>query len=250
MDHNVRFDAVLTDLDNTLIDYQRFKEMTASAAAELLVSMGLPATKEELIRRIFEIYDKYGWEQQKTFFHLLAPFNLELNRAEMLQQATILEYNYAKLFALTTFPDVMPTLLALKEMENGDGEPLKLGIVTDAPRNKAWQRLLLANLAHMPGEPAKPLFDTVVTKDDAGWEKPHRFPFRMAMRNLGLKKPSRVLFVGDNLDRDMVGANGMRMKTAHAAYGQVIVPKNPRVKPHFELAGFKDVLEIVKGKRI
>ena len=35
---------------------------------------------------------------------------------------------------------------------------LKLGIVTDAPRNKAWQRLVITNLENE--------FDFVITHDD------------------------------------------------------------------------------------
>jgi len=68
-------------------------------------------------------------------------------------------------------------------------------------------------------------------------------PFKLLLKKLRLK-PSQVLFVGDNPDRDIKGAKKMGMKTALAKYGQVL-GKNSKEKADFELGNFREILKIV-----
>ena len=195
--------AILFDLDNTLIDFMKFKRETARAAARAMAAKGLPDTQANIYRKIFETYDRYGIEYQKTFYRVIKPYGLEVGQAERVQQAAIIAYLKRKFSVLRPYPSVKPVLRAL-------GKRFRLGIVTDAPRNKAWQRLFLCGLDDM--------FEFVVTADDAGKKKPHRAPFELALKKLGVR-PSEVLFVGDNPGRDMKGAKRMGMKTCLAEYG-------------------------------
>jgi putative hydrolase of the HAD superfamily len=112
---------------------------------------------------------------------------------------------------------------------------LKLGIVSDAPRMRAWLRLAEMNLTEY--------FDLVVTLDDTGKLKPHKMPFKAAVEKLGLS-PEEILFVGDRPDRDIKGAQAVGMKTALAKYGSLFPKKE--IKPDFELEDVSDLLEIVK----
>jgi putative hydrolase of the HAD superfamily len=197
--------AVLFDLDNTLVDYMGFKVASAAAAAEELVRRKFPDTFENLFRKIFEIYERYGIEYQKTFYQLIAPYGIkDVVAAELFQQAAIRAYVQKKVEVLRPYKGAPEALEALR------GMGLKLGIVTDAPRNKACQRLVMAGLdAH---------FDVIVARDDAGEEKPHRAPFELALAKLGVK-PGEAMMVGDHLDKDMAGAKRMGIQACHALYG-------------------------------
>ena len=198
--------AILFDLDNTLLDFLTFKRETARAAARAMVENGMPATEKEVYDRIFAIYDEKGIEYQKTFYGVVKPFSLGINNAEKIQQAGIVAYLKRKFEVLKPYPEVKPTLAKLRE--NG----LKLGVVSDAPRNKAWQRLVLTGLQDE--------FEVVVTHSDTLELKPHPSPFRLALEKLGMKS-DEVLFVGDNPARDIKGAKAIGMKTCLAKYGQV-----------------------------
>ena len=221
--------AIFFDLDSTLIDFMYFKKETAKAAAKAMVKKGLPATESKVYKRIFEIYDEYGIEYQKTFYQIIRPYNLEVGKAERIQQTAIVAYLKRKFEVLRTYPSVKPILKKLKK-------GYKLAIVTDAPRNKAWQRLVLCGLDD--------IFDVVVTTDDARKKKPHRAPFEMALKKLKIK-PSEALFVGDNVDRDMLGAKRIGMKTCLAKYG-VERKTTKKMKTDYTIKEFKEISRVVE----
>jgi HAD superfamily hydrolase (TIGR01549 family) len=145
-------------------------------------------------------------EYQKTMYDVIVQYGLEVGRAEMFQQASLIEYNRVKFNGISPYPEALDVLRELRGMK------LKLAIVTDGPRNKALQRILLARLEDE--------FDAVVTKDDAGECKPHHAPFRIALRRVhaGAKK---TMMVGDSITRDMWGAQRMGMMACHALYGDM-----------------------------
>ncbi|MBN1170301.1 TIGR02253 family HAD-type hydrolase [Candidatus Micrarchaeota archaeon] len=197
--------AILFDLDNTLIDFLTFKKITAQAAAKAMVKNGLPATEIQIYGKIFSVYDEKGIEYQKTFHDVIRPFDLEINTAEKIQQAAILAYLEKKFQVLRPYPSVKRILAGLRKNHN-------LGIVTDAPRNKAWQRLVLTGLENE--------FEMVITHDDTLEMKPHPSPFYLALQKLNLLAPA-CLFVGDNPERDIKGAKDTGMHTCWAKYGSM-----------------------------
>lgn len=219
--------AILFDLDNTLINFLRFKVETAKAAAHVMVREGLPLNEIETYGRIFSVYDEKGIEYQKTFHDVIAPFGLEINKAERIQQAAIISYLKKKFEVLKPYPMVKPTLAKLKKR-------YKLGIVTDAPRNKAWQRLVLTDLQDE--------FDMVLTHDDTMERKPNPPPFQLAMQRLGLLAPA-CLFVGDDPDRDIKGAKELGMHTCLAKYG--LWNKKGETKADYEIGDFEELLKLL-----
>ena len=221
--------AILFDLDNTLINFLHFKVETAKAAAAAMVKHGLPATEIQAYGKIFSVYDEKGIEYQKTFYEVVKQYNLEINQAERIQQAAILAYLDTKFHVLRTYPIVRPTLTRL-------AGKYKLGIVTDAPRNKAWQRLVLTGL---DGQ-----FDFVITHDDTMEHKPHPSVFRLALGRLGVL-PDSVLFVGDNSERDIKGAREAGMKTCLAKYGSL--GRKSDEKADFEIERFEDLLKVIES---
>lgn len=226
-----KFRAVLFDLDNTLLDFWGFKQKAALAAAKAMVGKGLPDTEEKAYKRIFGVYDEYGVEYKKTFYRVVVHYGLEVGKAERIQQAAIVAYLQEKFRVLRPYPEVKETLRKIRKIA-------KVGIVTDAPRNKAWMRLVLSGLDSE--------FETVVSVDDTNVHKPHRAPFESALRRLDVDA-KEVLFVGDNNDRDMLGAKNLGMKVCLAKYGEKL-PRTKHVEIDYEIKRFGELLGIVKGE--
>ncbi|MEK6941951.1 MAG: HAD-IA family hydrolase [archaeon] len=220
--------AVLFDLDNTLIDFTRMKHESCRAAVSAMVGGGLPLDRQKAFDELFALYGVHGIEDQKIFQKFLKKFLGKIDYRIL--SKGISAYRKAQAGFLEPYPGVRSTLVKLKS------KGLLLGIVTDAPRLKAWVRLSEMNL--------EDFFDVVITLGDAKKLKPHKKPFQNAIRELNTN-PGEILFVGDNPARDIVGAKSTGMKTALAKYGQVF--ENSGVRADYELNKFSDILEIVGG---
>jgi putative hydrolase of the HAD superfamily len=208
--------AVLFDLDNTLIDFMSMKRKSCEAAVEAMVGAGLGIKKQEALEILFELYDKHGIEYGHIFEELLKKL---INKVDYRMLAEgVVAYRRAQAACMNTYPNARRTMLALKS----DG--IKLAIVSDAPSQNAWIRLVELGIADF--------FDVVVTLHDTGEAKPSPLPFRKAVEELGVK-PGECLFVGDWVDKDIKGAKSMGMMTAFAKYGAVIVSgKGLKTKPY------------------
>jgi putative hydrolase of the HAD superfamily len=220
--------GILFDMDNTLLDFMYYKRETAKATAKAMVKKGLPAKEKEIYNRIFQIYEEKGIEYQKTCYDVVKPYNLEINLAEKIQHAGIIAYIKKKYEIIKPYNGVKRTLNKLKKMK------LKLGIVSDAPRNKIWDRLILSGLEDE--------FEIIVSHSDTLNFKPHPSSFQLALSKIKLK-PREVIFVGDNPGRDIKGAKELGMKTCLAKYGQEFKGKD---KADYELEKFEDLLKIIK----
>lgn len=202
---------MLFDLDNTLVDFLRMKRLASLEAARAMVGAGADfgVGAEEAGELLFKHYLEHGIESDDAFASFLQKHNRARlaygqSRTEKVLAAGIWAYLRAKDLFLTPYPGVRRTLVELSR------KGLKLGVLTDAPRLKAWQRLVAIGVADF--------FDVVVTFDDTGNAKPHAAAFRAAVDALGLK-PFEVLMVGDWPERDIAGARELGLKTAFAEYG-------------------------------
>ncbi|MEM4662638.1 MAG: TIGR02253 family HAD-type hydrolase [Candidatus Diapherotrites archaeon] len=219
--------AVVFDLDNTLVDFMRMKRAASEAAVRAMIESGLQISEENGIKILFEMYEKYGMENQNIFDKFIKEVHGKLDYA-MLAKA-IVAYRRVKFGYLATYPNTRKTLVRLKEMG------IRLGIVSDAPIKQAWLRLAEMNLCEF--------FDVVVARGPKGKMKPHSIPYKKAIRALGVS-PKEILFVGDNPSRDILGAQKLGIKTVLAKYGQVI--KDSSVKPDFEICDISELVGIVE----
>ncbi|MFH1225111.1 MAG: HAD-IA family hydrolase [Candidatus Diapherotrites archaeon] len=194
--------AVLFDLDNTLIDFMRMKRASCEAAISAMIDAGLQLGHGEAFGKLFALYDIHGIEHQRIFQKFLKDVSGGVDYRVL--AAGITAYRRTQTGFLEPYPHVRTTLLHLKE------RGIKLGIVSDAPRLRAWIRLSEMNLSGF--------FDVVVTLGDTKRRKPHRMPFDAAIKLLGMRA-DEILFVGDNPARDIAGAKKVGMKTALAEYG-------------------------------
>jgi putative hydrolase of the HAD superfamily len=229
--------AVIFDLDNTLTDFMRVKDSAIEAAADAMLDAGLDArlpespgeaVRDRVIRRIREVYEREGIEYQKVFNSFLAE---ELGGVDYKFLASaIVGYRRARDSALVPYPHVHLTLHSL--VRRG----LLLAVVSDAPRESAWLRLVYLNLHY--------LFDRVVTFDDTGVKKPGKAPFLAALDRLGVAA-EETLMVGDWPDRDMAGASALGIRTVFAHYGYSWSRDKSPIEEHPADHEIHDILELV-----
>lgn len=222
--------AVLFDLDNTLIDFMRMKKISCEAAISAMIDAGLQMEKEAAYKKLFELYGVHGIEHQEIFQKFLEETIGKVDY-KILSKG-IAAYRKMQAGYLEPYPHVRSTLIFLKE------KGMKLGVVSDAPRLKAWLRIAEMGLPDF--------FDVVVTLDDTGRKKPSSLPFKAALQALGFPA-NEILFVGDNPERDIGGAKKMGMLTALARYGQLFPDSGE--KPDFVLSDFEDLKKIVAEKQ-
>lgn len=215
--------AVVFDVDNTLVDFMKFKDASIDSAIHAMIDAGLDLTAAQARAKIDEIYRRKGIEYQQVFDDFLSE-TLGWIDYRILANG-IIAYRRAREGVLVAYPHVNMALLKLARMG------LKLAVVSDAPRLQAWMRLAQLGVDGF--------FDVVVTFDDTGKRKPAPEPFQRALEMLQVE-PGEAVMVGDWAERDMVGAKEIGMHTVFARYGDTFGTVNTRAD--FEV---DDALELI-----
>tara|TARA_Y100000817_G_scaffold63740_1_gene47887 strand:+ start:4963 stop:5661 length:699 start_codon:yes stop_codon:yes gene_type:complete len=206
--HVPKLCGIVFDLDNTLLDFMKMKEFAVKAAIKGMIEAGLEVNEKKSYDEIINIYEKFGWENQKVFDVFMKKTIGRVDNKFL--AAGIVAYRRAREANLMVYPNVNRTLMALVK------KGIKLAVVSDAPSREAWMRIYYLNLYHF--------FDVVITYDDSGERKPSSKPFQMALRALQLDAKQTIM-VGDWPDRDVVGAKQIGMHTAFARYGDTFSTK-------------------------
>jgi len=217
---------VIFDLDNTLTDFMRMKESAVAGAVEAMIDAGLRYPTEEIIKKIYEVYDREGIEFQGVFDDVLRELIGDVN--PKILAAGIVAYRRAREASLVLYPHVRVTLFEL--MKRG----IRLAVVSDAPRKEAWLRLCYLEVHHM--------FDMVLTFDDTGERKPSPTPFRRVLEHFDLE-PHEALMLGDWPERDITGAAKVGITTVFARYGDTFDTGVSGAQ--YDIEDIMDLIEIV-----
>ena len=219
--------GVIFDLDNTLLDFMKMKEVAVKSAIKGMIEAGLEIDEKESYKDIVSIYEEFGWENQKVFDVFL---NKSIGYVDnKFLAAGIVAYRRAREANLLAYPNVNRTLVSLTKLG------IKLAVVSDAPSREAWMRIYYLNLYHF--------FDAVITFDDSGERKPSSKPFEMALNKLQLK-PEDSLMIGDWPERDVVGAKQIGMRTAFAVYGDTFGTNNSGAD--WDIQDVSEIITIIK----
>ena len=218
--------AVIFDLDNTLLDFMNMKIKAVESAVHGMIEAGLQMEKNLAKNTIFKIYEEKGLEYQEVFDDFIKK-ELGIIDYKILASG-IVAYRKAREASLILYPNVSSTLITLSKWG------LKLGVVSDAPSREAWMRICSVNLHH--------IFDAIVTFHDTGMHKPSPEPFEKISSLLKVP-PKNSLMVGDWPERDVIGAKKLGMKTAFAKYGDVFDTKNSGA--NYDIMDVKEILSII-----
>jgi len=132
------------------------------------------------------------------------------------------------------YADVIPALSALRE----------LGVRVVLAGNQPQRRTAQLQALGLP-------VDDVVVSDELGAEKPDPAFFAALLTRLGVDDPTRVLYVGDRVDNDVLPAAEARMLTCwltRGPWGQLQeLPED--VEPDLVLEGLGELPELVRAWR-
>jgi len=188
-------DAVIFDLDNTLLDRDR----TFLAFVGRLTNTYFPGIaaeeQERIVRQILEV-DQDGYNPKPRMFKELLgllPWTIKPDVAELL------EY-YRQHYTLCAA--LMDSALELLEQCRERG--WKIGLITNGRNDIQYGKIDALRI--------RDAFDTVVVSEGAGVKKPDARIFRMALDTLDVVA-NRTLFIGDHPVNDIRGAADVGMHT-------------------------------------
>lgn len=230
--------AVIFDIDNTLIDFMKFKEFAVEEAIYAMMAAGLNKTRDEIWKVVDTVYKEKGIEYQHVFDDSLMELEGRIDYKKL--AAAVSAYRKIKAGYMEPYANVIPTLIQL--IKRG----YKLGVISDAPKFQMWMRLCEMKLEHF--------FDFIISSEEVGELKPSPLPFRHALDILKMQ-PEEVMMIGDNYDRDVYGAKKMGMTAVLAGYGRMEhritgaeprAPKHTEIKPDYEIDDIREILDILE----
>jgi len=212
--------AIIFDINGTLVDIRTDEgnEEIYRGLSHFLTFQGIYIHRKELRDEYFSIMAK----QRSTSAEAFPEFDTVLLWREFLERRPqacaaltkdklgVLPLVLSEMYRgisrhrLQLFPEVENILKDL-------GRRYKLAILSDA--QSAWAEPELRTVG------IHGLFNPIIVSGDFGFRKPDRRLFQAALDGLGLG-PGEVLFVGDDMYRDVYGAKQLGLKTVYFASRQ------------------------------
>jgi len=210
-------DVVILDVGEVIIDETRVWTVWA----------GLLGVSPATLMAVLGAAVSQGGDHADAFPHV-AP-NAEWTALEDEHEA-----RYGGFRADDVYPDVVPALTALRE------QGLRVVLAGNQPERRAAQLRAL----DLP-------VDDLVTSAELGAEKPDPAFFTAVLARLGIDAPSRVLYVGDRVDNDVLPAIEAGMATCwltRGPWGQLQeLPDD--VEPDLVLEGLGELPELLRAWR-
>jgi len=186
--------AIIFDIDNTLFPSTDFAELARRNAITAMIEAGMDVDENTAYRKLRKVIDRYGPNYTHHFNILLKELGLERN--PKIIAAGIVAYHQAKT-SIFPYPDVPKTIISLRE------SGYKLCVASEGKSLKQWDKLIRLGLHNM-------FHEVFVTP-----KKTKKF-YRSILKKLRLK-PQEVLMVGDRLDKDILPAKSLGIRTVLVA---------------------------------
>ncbi|MBC7085687.1 MAG: HAD family hydrolase [Methanomethylovorans sp.] len=218
--------CIIFDMDNTLFD---FVEAKTRACQAIVKHIGYGDAFE-----LFHYFRRPGcgfedWNNIRDYIYDIGFYS------QSLYDECCKIYETEKLRAVNPYPNAISTIIELKKMG------FKIAILTDAHSNNAKKRLEKTGFF--------PLLDAFFCADITGSSKPSHQTFLFALETLN-QQPSKTLFVGDSLRRDIEPSKTLGMLTAYAAYGDRnndIQQLSEKIVPDFVLNNISEVVDLFES---
>ena len=196
----MKYKALLLDIDNTLYDYNSAHNKAKNSVIEYCKSrFNIDAwTIEEAYKKAREKVHIGLKETAASHNRLLYFQNMcEILGINPLDEALRLDNQYWDKFIenMVLFDGAMALLELYKN---------KICLVTDLTAYIQYRKIDKLKL--------KEYCRLMVTSEEAGREKPHPYMFLLGLQKLGLEA-SDVCMIGDNFEKDIVGAAALNMDT-------------------------------------
>lgn len=229
----MRYDVILWDVDDTLLDFPYSQRMSLIHTAE---KMGISVT-EEMMARYSAINDSW-WKR--------------LEKGEV-TKAQLLTGRFAEWFA--EYGIACEDVAAFKQSyENGLGEIYRYRddslAVCKALRGKCRQFVVTNGVAAVQLSKLKragffDIMENIFISEQIGAPKPQRLFFDRVLETMPEVAKQRILIVGDSLSSDMRGGNNAGIATCW--YNPAAQVNTTEVETDFIIRNLKEVIVIVEG---
>ena len=182
----------------------------------------------ELFRSMIELSRTTHMEAryEEVLQYLLFYFKISWNGKVSLQE--LLQVYYREVYReREVFPEVKNVLQQLSEWD------ISMGIISNTTNPVFMKELELEDSG------LKKYFDFTLYSSGVPYRKPHPSIFQLAINHFQLM-PCEILFVGDSLSADILGAQKVGMKTAWINRKQ----DQTDIVPDYELISLEDLLRI------
>lgn len=233
------YKAVLFDWAYTLVDLVNEEDRTAlQGVYDHLKEQGfvLPGFQQwyDTYHRLFFGMIKISrpTHREARFDHvlnyLLMESKIHLNGKVRIED--LLKIYYDQIYSYRkVYPEMIETLVVLQEAG------VRMGIISNTTNPgfmKDYEQSLLG---------LDPYFEFSIYSSEVPYRKPHPSIFQLALVRLNLN-PSEVLFVGDNLKADVVGAQSVGMPTAWLNRNEKTLP--PDIIPDYQIRTTTELLTL------
>lgn len=106
---------------------------------------------------------------------------------------------------------------------------VKVGIITNGSTQRQKAKIINTNLNRH--------FDTIIISEETGFSKPDKRIFELALKKLNVQ-PEDVLFVGDDLEKDIAGCQNVNIKGIW--FNPNMIKNNTDTKPYAEIINNSD----------
>ncbi len=210
--------AIVYDLDDTLFPEESFRTSGFQFVADYLTGGGFPTTRQD-IEAVYAAFPR------TCFDELVRTRGLPFTAGELV---TLFKEHEP---TINPYPEVVSVLEELKKT-------YQLGIITDYHHKTQQNKVEALNIKHY--------FSHVLFTDAMGTKKPDTAPFEKMKELMGCKE-GEIVYVGDNEQKDFIGARAAGYHTirykSHGVYKDVAL--EAAYKADFEIENHKDLFSVL-----
>jgi len=220
-----KYQAILFDLDDTLVDRNKALEKLFSIILEKCYLEIKPAVKNEMFRQ-FKQLDNKGLTSDKNM--VLEPLFDTYPPVKRIAKETANDF-WAKVFptCFSTNSETIDTITKLKQ-------DYKMAIITNGKTLTQKAKIKNANLAEY--------FDAIFISEEAGYSKPDKEIFELALATLNVNA-KEAIFVGDNVLSDIRGCQNAGIKGIWINPDKI--ENNTGIKPYREIIKLQELFNIL-----
>lgn len=214
---------MIFDLDDTLLDRDKAVDNLFLLVLEKCYEDVSDTVKNNMLQK-FKEYDKreYGISDKtivlESLFDEFAPkYRLPRNYIQ-----DFWNENLPKCFSID-----QNTILFLNHIKRH----FKVGIITNGSTQRQKAKIMNTGLNEY--------FDTIIISEEVGFSKPDKRIFELALNKLNVQSED-VLFVGDDLEKDIAGCQNANIKGIW--FNPNMIKNNTDTKPYAEITSFDNLL--------
>ncbi len=220
------YKAMLFDLDDTLLDRDKAVDNLFLLVLEKCYEDVSDTVKNNMLQK-FKEYDKreYGISNKtivlESLFDEFAP-------------KYRLPHNYIQDFWNENFPKCFSIDQNTIHFLNQIKRHFKVGIITNGSTQRQTAKIINTNLNNY--------FDTIIISEEVGVSKPDKRIFELALNKLNVQ-PEDVLFVGDDLEKDIAGPQNANIKGVW--FNPQKIKNTTQIQPYAEINTLDSLLSYV-----